>query len=288
VSVVEALGPALGRLAASANRLWIEGQVVAARGISRAVQGLSQAMQHVKVGVEVMASATLTTAAAVVEGAVGRIRATLQDLRAGRERQAALSVRQNLAAVAAAAQTMAPGRTATAGKDLSEDEAMPADDTTSADETTVDAPRTPDEDPLVEQVNAARALVQDPEALSEPRNAQRVLEAVEEMVETAQERVAQEADSDAQSIASATGAAASAAPTPGPERQEMLPPAPPADLGRAVFGIGERLDQLAYRYYRDPALWRLLATVNDIDHPLRVRAGSMLRIPPVSALRASS
>jgi hypothetical protein len=43
---------------------------------------------------------------------------------------------------------------------------------------------------------------------------------------------------------------------------------------------GERLDQIAYDYYRNPAGWRLLAIANDIDHPLRLDAGRMLRVPP--------
>ncbi len=43
---------------------------------------------------------------------------------------------------------------------------------------------------------------------------------------------------------------------------------------------GERLDQLAYRYFGDPALWRLLAIINSVADPLHIVSGTLLRIPP--------
>lgn len=45
---------------------------------------------------------------------------------------------------------------------------------------------------------------------------------------------------------------------------------------------GDRLDQLAQRYYGDPSLWRLIAAANEIDDPLHVPGGTVLRIPPRS------
>lgn len=44
----------------------------------------------------------------------------------------------------------------------------------------------------------------------------------------------------------------------------------------------ERLDEIAYRYFRDPRLWRLVATFNNIDDPLHIPPGRLLDIPPVS------
>ena len=131
-----------------------------------------------------------------------------------------------------------------------------------------------DQDVLVEQVDAARALVEAADALAQPEAAQNLVEALDGIVETVRARGVEEAEDDAQALASAAAA--------------DLPLASRADLVRTTVGVGDRLDQLAYRYYRDPALWRLLATVNDIDHPLRVRAGSLLRLPPASALRTKS
>lgn len=47
---------------------------------------------------------------------------------------------------------------------------------------------------------------------------------------------------------------------------------------------GERLDEIAHRYYGDPALWRLIAAFNKLSDPLRLSAGAKLDIPPLSAL----
>lgn len=41
---------------------------------------------------------------------------------------------------------------------------------------------------------------------------------------------------------------------------------------------GDRLDDLAWRYYGDPAAWRQLAWFNDIENPLRLETGSALQI----------
>ena len=43
----------------------------------------------------------------------------------------------------------------------------------------------------------------------------------------------------------------------------------------------ERLDDIAYQYYGNSSLWRLLAAINNIDDPLHLDAGTLLRIPPV-------
>src|SRR6185503_19839154 len=47
-------------------------------------------------------------------------------------------------------------------------------------------------------------------------------------------------------------------------------------------GFGERLDELAQRFCGDPAQWRLLASFNGIDDPMRIPAGFLLRIPKPS------
>jgi hypothetical protein len=46
----------------------------------------------------------------------------------------------------------------------------------------------------------------------------------------------------------------------------------------------ERLDQLAYRYYGDATLWRLLAVFNGLDDPLHLDCGQSLQAPPLSLL----
>jgi hypothetical protein len=51
---------------------------------------------------------------------------------------------------------------------------------------------------------------------------------------------------------------------------------------------GQRLDEVAHQFYGDPSLWRLVASLNGIADPMHVPAGTVLRLPPVSALRRGS
>jgi hypothetical protein len=48
---------------------------------------------------------------------------------------------------------------------------------------------------------------------------------------------------------------------------------------------GERLDDIASRYYGEPSLWRVLAAYNGISDPTRIPPPRTLRIPPLSAIR---
>jgi hypothetical protein len=69
----------------------------------------------------------------------------------------------------------------------------------------------------------------------------------------------------------------------------LTPPRPLAATERTLqTSVGERLDQLAYRYYQNPAFWRLLARFNAIDDPLHLVAGSALRVPPASIVGGSA
>jgi hypothetical protein len=51
--------------------------------------------------------------------------------------------------------------------------------------------------------------------------------------------------------------------------------------GSSEGGPGERMDQLSYRYYSDPGLWRIIAIFNRILDPLHLLPGLLLRIPPL-------
>ena len=54
-------------------------------------------------------------------------------------------------------------------------------------------------------------------------------------------------------------------------------------------GFGERLDEIAHRFYGAARNWRTLAIFNDIANPLRLMPGFVLRIPPPGiVLRVSS
>ena len=47
---------------------------------------------------------------------------------------------------------------------------------------------------------------------------------------------------------------------------------------------GERLDYLAYKYYGDPAYWRVIARYNNIVHPLHAKSGP-IQFPPIQKRR---
>lgn len=42
----------------------------------------------------------------------------------------------------------------------------------------------------------------------------------------------------------------------------------------------ESLYDVAFRYYGNPGMWRVIAAFNGITDPLRVPAGTVLQIPP--------
>ncbi|MFN8530511.1 MAG: hypothetical protein U0670_18055 [Anaerolineae bacterium] len=50
----------------------------------------------------------------------------------------------------------------------------------------------------------------------------------------------------------------------------------------------ERIDQLAAEYFGDSALWRWVAALNDIDDPLHLLAGMVLRILPATRITGSA
>lgn len=55
----------------------------------------------------------------------------------------------------------------------------------------------------------------------------------------------------------------------------------PAGNTRAILAQGDSLHSIAFREYRDAALWRGLAAVNGIEDALRVRPGTSLLVPPL-------
>ncbi len=57
------------------------------------------------------------------------------------------------------------------------------------------------------------------------------------------------------------------------------------DVAEGEGTAGERLDEIAARYYGEPGLWRLLAAYNDIEDPTHIPPPRLLRVPPLSALR---
>jgi nucleoid-associated protein YgaU len=42
---------------------------------------------------------------------------------------------------------------------------------------------------------------------------------------------------------------------------------------------GDSLPSIAWQEYGDPTIWRVVAAANDVDDPLRLRAGTALVLP---------
>lgn len=75
-----------------------------------------------------------------------------------------------------------------------------------------------------------------------------------------------------------------------PADLDIPPDRVPAERVQAhSLNTGERLDGIAARAYPDqspseaPALWRMIASFNNIEDPLNIPTGTVLRIPPLSA-----
>jgi len=62
----------------------------------------------------------------------------------------------------------------------------------------------------------------------------------------------------------------------------------PGPDGKGQRVTSERFDQLAFRYYQDPSLWRLIAAFNKIYDPLAAMAGMRLQLPPISLVERGS
>lgn len=70
-----------------------------------------------------------------------------------------------------------------------------------------------------------------------------------------------------------------------PEDQIIIHEVIGGEAGTGAGVSGERLDEIAARYYGEPGLWRLLAAYNDIADPAHIPPPRLLRIPPLAALR---
>lgn len=71
---------------------------------------------------------------------------------------------------------------------------------------------------------------------------------------------------------------------PGAERLQAVDPTWEVNEVQGGSAAGATLAALAAQYYGDPALWRLIATANDIDDAAHIPAGAILRIPPLRVL----
>lgn len=188
----------------------------------------------------------------------------LRDLRAAEEARTAASYQPIAEALSAAAEGLGSER-------VQEGEASAARTASGAlrtAERSIAAVRAPAEAAALEPARRAvqRLLVHPGESVE---GAIEALQRAPEALARAEEAAAEEAASAAM--------ARRLPPTDG----AGLPPLLGDRLAEASGAVqpGDRLEHIAYQYYRDPALWRLLAHANDLSDPLRVQTGQTLRIP---------
>jgi hypothetical protein len=278
--VVSAAGATISRMLEAvrdaASEVLSSGRAVAARSIPRALgqigeaaESLWSAGERTAAGVFRRIVAGMALAYRGLAGAADALRAVAPTETSGIIRTSATTIRATLAAPGAE-----PGDSAEAASEaLDQIEAAAI----------VHAPRTIPErlTPLTAAVETVRAELEEPQPDTPTTGA--ALDTIEAL---APELIADEE-------ARAAEAVQDSAAQEGVPEQETVPadvgaapawPASPVPSGAAGgesahITEGERLDLVAYRYYAEPAYWRALAAANDIDDPLRLASGLVLRIP---------
>jgi hypothetical protein len=223
------------------------GEFAAAETIGGAVERLSFAFKNVSSATEAVAAVLTSQTEAVMASAVPSARTALEQLQTEEDPAAVEAVRDAVTHIAA---------TVAARPGLRVEAEGPAAPGPAAMET-------------------LRVAVERLETDERAEAAEEATAALETVVDALEEAVVAEGEAAAALVRAAVEA----------ERPPPRPPEP--DRPGARGGGGERLDLLAYRYYRDPALWRLLAVFNDIDDPLALASGRLLRAPPASVLGGS-
>lgn len=64
----------------------------------------------------------------------------------------------------------------------------------------------------------------------------------------------------------------------------FIPESKNDEYHRVTQGDVNRIDLIAYRYYRDCNLWWIIAEANNVLNPLKLEVGSVLRIPAIETI----
>jgi hypothetical protein len=252
LTIANRVPAALKGLAAALDSVWAAGQAGAAMAIETAVSALALGLRSVWSASEAVALTLSTRAAEMVESAAEAIRSAMAE---GEADAARAKVEGHLGTMQQAIRAVPPQPLLS--------------------------------DALAEMWASQEAIAQ---ALRRwtaevSAGAEEAAEAARDAIETALDRIVAAADTvpareeeafreRARAVMAApcgVGAAEGYAPRPGMRAIEA--------------GPGERLDHLALQYYGDASLWRMIAAFNDFSDPLRIPAGTTVRIPPASAWR---
>jgi len=251
------IGPVLGQIAAASSVLWATGKRAAARAIAGAVTRIGTAFKNMAEADEALGLVAVREPSEALAPAADALGASVLD--------------------ETAEDAEAPARTGDAWANL---------------EGRVEALAPLVQPGLLAPVTAARDTIREaladldvPErrggAVAQVAEAvQQVKDAVEPLVEAAEQSTAEVIKAAIAGRAEETETMEGAEQPGGAPAARAEGPAPPATR----LAAGERLDQLAYRYYGNAAFWRLLAAFNEIDDPMHLGAGRLLRIPPASAM----
>lgn len=248
--VMENIAPVLGAMAAAADVVWAAGKHLVSRTISRTLARLGVAFRNLLEAQEAARLASSRAAKGVLIPAVAGLRAVLERLKVG-----------DIAAL---------GLVNAAWTDLEAGaEALPV----------------PAEPAALEPVSRACAMIREAlPALADPGTQVVAVEQVSAALDQVADAAALLADAEEEEavhlvrLAAEGGSEATEA-----AEEEVVSARPEVEPIRRRHPVQrERLDQVAFRYYDDPAYWRLLAVFNNIDDPLRLQAGVELRIPPAA------
>jgi hypothetical protein len=253
----EALPAVLETLAEGVECLWAAGAIVAVRTVESAAKLLAIGLRNVTAAAEAIAAVLITPTADLVASSAESIRTTL----------AAIDTGAAAGAVAGAAGDEAVSDAlGVISQSLQRIESLLPIVASQGDAGTRRRQS--------EVLRTLRDVTASPEALVSSEALSQIGQGLDEIIESIEQVQTQEKAATAEMVRTAVDAVGQR-----PEERALARVAASFSLG-----IGQRLDQLAYHHYGDPALWRVLAAFNHVAHPLRLPAGQLLRVPPLSAL----
>jgi len=247
-AAVRQVPAALEKMGAALEVLWSKGAHGAGRIITSAVESTSLAVRDASVALEAIASVSLSRAGEVLTD-------QLEALKDVRDADEEASEQRRRKAVSGARMTLGTMESVAKAESLEA-----ASDELKAIRDDIDRLESVEIDELIDELPAIRERMA--EAVERLNNSEEA--ATKEMIRTVVATRFEDAEEPDEAGLSSEGAPGEGL---GDEQSERVQ-------------LGERLDQVAFRYYRDPAAWRRLAVQNNINDPLHLSSGRLLRIPP--------
>ena len=294
-AALDAVAPALGAIGAEVEKLWAAGEEIAAEGVAAAVGAAAFVLKNAREAHDALASASQARTAQAITASVADVRVALEEQPSPADAATAetievslveIEARMNLVTTPAPKKALQPAERAVAyvraslGTSKPDVEAPPVADEAAA-TPEEDAPEVIPETEAAETTDAPDETKPAPSAPSSVAEALGIIEAATAaMLAAEQAAVAaliQTAAREQRHTDVAEVTPERAAPTSAKGRR-LQQQASPSSTETSV-GFGERLEHVAYRYYRDPALWRVLAAANGLDDPLHLPSGFNLRVP---------